>query len=120
MSISSVGNFGMQQPVATQGQNVPAFVNPAVASHEVQRQASPHQAPSQEQIQQAVQDIKRAIQPAASNSLSFSIDQSTGKTLVKVTDAQTGDVIRQIPSEEVLDLARSIDKLQGLLVRQKA
>jgi|SRR3989338_7185035 len=120
MSINSVGNFGTQQPAATQGQAAPAPAAPAAARPEVQLQALPRQAPSQEQVQKALQEIKRVVEPATANSLSFSIDKGTGKTVVQVTDALTGDVIRQIPSEELLEIAKSIDKLQGLLVRQKA
>ncbi|MBL8491536.1 MAG: flagellar protein FlaG, partial [Rhodocyclaceae bacterium] len=42
------------------------------------------------------------------------------KTVVKVVDGQTGKMIRQIPSEELLAIAESIDRMQGLLLRQKA
>jgi flagellar protein FlaG len=40
--------------------------------------------------------------------------------VVKVIDRETQDVIRQIPSQEMLDLAQALDKLQGLLIKQKA
>ena len=40
--------------------------------------------------------------------------------MVKVIDRETEDIIRQIPSQEMLDLAKALDKLQGLLIRQKA
>jgi flagellar protein FlaG len=39
---------------------------------------------------------------------------------VRVVDTVTGEVIRQVPSEELLAISRSIDKLQGLLLRQEA
>lgn len=51
--------------------------------------------------------------------LLFSIDKDTGKTVVKVTDKQTGDVIRQIPSDEMLAIAKVLDTLQGLVIRKK-
>lgn len=120
MSINSVGSFGTQTPAAPQGQSAPATAAPAAAPAAAPPQALPRQAPSQEQVQKVLQELKRVIEPVTANNLSFSIDQATGKTLVRVTDADTGEVIRQIPSEELLDIARSLDKLQGLLVRQQA
>jgi len=40
--------------------------------------------------------------------------------VVKVVDLETKEVIRQIPSPEVLEIAKAVDQLQGLLIRQKA
>ncbi|RZT30837.1 flagellar protein FlaG [Cupriavidus agavae] len=50
----------------------------------------------------------------------FEIDQDTNRVITKVVDKETGELIRQLPSEEVLRFARVIDKLQGLFVSQKA
>lgn len=44
--------------------------------------------------------------------LAFSIDEDTARSVVTVIDGQSGDVIRQIPSEEVLALAARIQELQ--------
>jgi len=44
--------------------------------------------------------------------LSFTIDDKTQRSIVTVKDAESGDVIRQIPSEEVLKLAERIQELQ--------
>ncbi|RRQ24291.1 flagellar protein FlaG [Guyparkeria sp. SCN-R1] len=41
--------------------------------------------------------------------LSFSVDDDTGRTVVKVINAQTDEVVRQIPSEELLEIARRIE-----------
>ncbi|OWY36218.1 flagellar protein FlaG [Herbaspirillum aquaticum] len=59
---------------------------------------------------------------AAANAaaLNFSKDQDTGKTIIKVVDTATDTVIRQIPSEEAIAIAKSIDKMQGLLIKEKA
>lgn len=51
--------------------------------------------------------------------LSISIDSGTGSIVVKVTDSQTGEILRQLPSEEALRIARNIDSLTGILVDQK-
>jgi hypothetical protein len=40
-------------------------------------------------------------------------------TIIKVVDTATDTVIRQIPSEEAIAIAKSIDKMQGLLINHK-
>jgi len=75
--------------------------------------------PSREQIDHAMGEVKRALAPVARN-LQFSIDDETGRSVVKVVDATTNEVIRQMPSEELLAITRSMDKLSGLFVKQKA
>lgn len=72
-----------------------------------------------EQLQQAVREIKRAVEPVANN-LSFSIDKESGKTVIRVVDSKTQELIRQIPSEEVMTISRALDRLAGLLVEEKA
>ncbi|MBF6990363.1 MULTISPECIES: flagellar protein FlaG [Cupriavidus] len=52
--------------------------------------------------------------------LRFEIDEDTNRIITKVIDKETGDLIRQMPTEEVLRIARAMNKLQGLLVTQKA
>lgn len=77
------------------------------------------QAPDAEQIAKAVMAINKAL-PAASRSLEFTADPETHKMVVKVVDRETKQVIRQFPSAQALELARSIDRMQGLLVRKEA
>ena len=54
------------------------------------------------------------------NAVEFSIDKDSGSTVVKVVDTATKEVIRQYPSEEMLQIAKALDKIQGLLIQQKA
>ena len=74
---------------------------------------------SDEQIRQAVQNIQSAVDNLAHN-LRFSIDEDTGKTIIKVVDAHTDKVIRQFPTEQAIEIARTLDKVQGLLFNDKA
>ena len=75
---------------------------------------------SQGELQKSLEELRKAIKPPAPDSLQFSIDQDSGRTVVKVVDVQTNAVLRQIPSEEMLELAKDLDRMQGLLVRQQA
>ncbi|MBL8497611.1 flagellar biosynthesis protein FlaG [Nitrosomonas sp. JL21] len=72
-----------------------------------------------EQVKDAAQQIEQFTQNIAQN-LKFSVDEDTGKTVVKIVDSQTQEIIRQIPSEEAISIARTLDKVQGLLLNGKA
>lgn len=52
--------------------------------------------------------------------LRFEIDDSTHRVITKVVDKETGELIRQMPTVEVMRIARAIDKLQGMFVSQAA
>ncbi|RJG15594.1 flagellar protein FlaG [Massilia cavernae] len=70
-------------------------------------------------VDDAVKTINKTVQ-AISPSLEFSIDTDSKRTVVKVIDLDTREVIRQMPSVEALEIAKALDRLQGLLIRQKA
>jgi flagellar protein FlaG len=70
-------------------------------------------------IQQALEEVREALAPVAQNLL-FSLDEDSGRTVIKIVDSATDEVIRQIPSEEILAIAKALDKLQGVLIRQQA
>jgi flagellar protein FlaG len=74
--------------------------------------------PSRDQIDQAMEEMKQAL-PAVARNLQFSIDNDTGQTVVKVVDTSTKEVIRQIPSEELIAITKALDTFTGLLVKQK-
>jgi flagellar protein FlaG len=93
--------------------------SPSSASSHAAATPAPASTPAPEQVKQAAQVIGRAMQTLARN-LQFSVDDSSGETIVKVVDMETGNVIRQMPSQEALDISKAIDRLQGLLLRQKA
>lgn len=53
-----------------------------------------------------------------SMTLSFSVDEKTEQVVVTVMDSESGKEIRQIPSEEVLEMARMLDKYKGRIVNR--
>ena len=73
----------------------------------------------QQEVEAAVKAVKDFIEPMAGN-LEFQLDDETGKTIIKIVDSSSGELIRQIPSEEMLEIAKALDRLQGILVKQKA
>ncbi len=78
------------------------------------------------QAVEAASDIRRAIGEltevlrTTSIGLRFEIDEVTNRVVTKVIDKETGELIRQMPTEEVLRFARALDRLQGVFVRQAA
>jgi len=62
-----------------------------------------------QQLAAAVEHLNNKVQDLNRN-LEFSIDQDSGELVVKVVDAQTHEVIRQIPSQEALALAKDIER----------
>lgn len=75
----------------------------------------------QDQVKNAVENVNRAVQNMAHGSnVEFIVDKDTKINVIKVVDKTTSEVIRQFPSEEILSIAKAIDTLQGLIIRQKA
>ena len=75
--------------------------------------------PSAEQLSQAVKNINSALQVRAQD-LEFSVDSDSARLIVTVTDKNTKEVIRQMPSKEAMEIAKALDHLQSLLIRQTA
>jgi flagellar protein FlaG len=68
-------------------------------------------APSMEQIDEALQVVNKAV-VFEQRSLSFMVDEASGRSIIKVMDKTNDQLIRQIPSEELLKVAQDIKKLQ--------
>ncbi|MFI8383512.1 flagellar protein FlaG [Pseudomonas sp. NPDC079086] len=74
---------------------------------------------SREDVEAAVATIQDFVQ-SVRRSLNFSLEEGSGRVVVKVTDAGSGDVIRQIPSEEALQLAENLSEVRSLLFKAEA
>ena len=71
------------------------------------------------EIKNAAATLNRLAQSASTGVL-FQVDDSTGKTVIKVMDTEKNEVIRQIPSEEALALSHAIDVQQGIMLKTKS
>ncbi len=74
---------------------------------------------SREQLQEAVSKMNDQMQDLR-RSLQFSIDEDSGRTVVKVVEAETKEVIRQIPSEELLALSKRLEENVGRIIQAEA
>ena len=76
-------------------------------------------APTREVVAKEAQQIQSFVQSMGRN-LNFSVDSTTGYHIVRVTNPDTGEIIRQLPSEELLRIAQSFAQINSALVNQKA
>jgi flagellar protein FlaG len=65
---------------------------------------------SPENIAEAASRLNSQLQTFRRD-LQFTVDQDSGQTVIKVVDSETKEVIRQIPPEELLALARSLGEM---------
>ncbi|GAB3265698.1 hypothetical protein GCM10027296_42890 [Chitinimonas naiadis] len=105
---------GEQQPVVS-AQGVAQVTAPNKSENTDQK----GQNQKQPSVQESVKKLNETI-ATFNRSLQFSIDEDTRLNIVKVVDVNSKEIIRQIPSQEVVDIAKAIDKLQGLLLSDKA
>jgi len=83
------------------------------------RQVEAAVAPTREAVHEAAKRIEEFVQ-SVGRTLSFSVDSSTGRSILRVVDPQSGEVVRQLPPEEVLRVARAVEFMQGVLVNHRA
>ncbi|WP_205750533.1 flagellar protein FlaG [Azonexus hydrophilus] len=126
MNIESINTAGAsQRPQEASGQTVSrqtAVKNGASVNNQSESIQPSKQETQKKQdlsVENAVERLSKFVANTKAE-ISFSIDQESGIQVVKVLDSQTKDVIRQFPSEEAIQLAQALDKLQGLLVKDKA
>lgn len=101
--------------VATQAGSAPAVAaQPVVESDSASTDDTQRIA-----LEKAVADIREFVQSTRRN-LDFSIDETTGTIVVKVIATESGEVIRQIPSETLLKLAQDLSDASSLLFDTKA
>lgn len=117
--VSATAGAALRSSDGPAARPVPAQTGDAATAARAAAPAATPPAASQADIRQAVDEVRNAISPVAQNLL-FSIDEDTNKTVIKIIDSSTDEVIRQIPSEEFLAMSKALDKLQGLLIRQEA
>ena len=75
--------------------------------------------PNMEQARQAAHSIADSLKASARN-LEFEVDDVTDRVIVKIIDPETKEVIRQIPPEELLKIAQSIEMATGKLINASA
>jgi flagellar protein FlaG len=111
------------------GMTVKPPVAPAIAGAQPAQSARPQmpaQPPTQAKPKQQPVDIEAVAKQLesflkrVSRELEFHVDEASGRMVCSVRDAQTGDLIRQIPNEEVLRMAELAHDETIVLVNERA
>ncbi|MGX5220050.1 MULTISPECIES: flagellar protein FlaG [Pseudomonas] len=114
----SLVNSGAKAPVVGTG-NRSATVQPDPIAVSEQRLTEQEPESATQAVEQAASSIQGYVQ-SIRRDLNFAVDDSSGRVVVKVTDSASGDVIRQIPSEDALRLAESLEAVRSLLFKAEA
>lgn len=130
-----IQNANSATPQAATPAGTPVASSPDIQMFAAPQAAqAPQAAPSTAQLQSAVQSSNQAI---SGKGLEFSVDTSTNQTVVKLMDTQSDTVIGQFPSQQMIDISKSIGLMQeqlqqaslsrtpvqaspGLLIKQQA
>jgi len=128
MSVSPITNAlpavsSRERGTQKAGAPPPAELRLPGASPSEQKPAEVASAAAQSQVRDAVQQANRHFQEQSLN-LQYSMDDDTKEMVIKLVDAASGEVIRQIPSEEMLAIARALDRAMsshsGFAIQTKA
>ena len=124
-------NLRAPQPQSpNSGQGEPRIVKPAPAElkttptlslKELSSEATARRGDVADQMTKTVDDIKSAVETLnltmkkIPTSLAFSVDSASNRVVVQVTNEETGEVVRTLPGEAVLQVARNLESLKGVL-----
>ena len=111
---------------AGNAQNItPVKPEPSISAEDVGRAAAARKRESIQQINEAIEHLDDAIEALNAavkkvpTSLHFSIDDASNRFVVQVTDTNTGEIIRKVPGDAILRIARQIESLKGVLFDDK-
>jgi flagellar protein FlaG len=127
MTIDTIGPATSARPVDRAPVGTDAAVAhgaarpPATAVETDAAVKAPSAAPSLDQVNEAVSQLNKSSQ-SKSQGLEFSVDTDSKRTVVKVIDQTTKEVLRQIPTPEALEIAKALESKSstGLLIQQTA
>lgn len=70
-------------------------------------------------LMELLEDVEKDLKTAHNVKLRFSVHEASDRIMVTVIDESTGEVIREIPSSEVLNLSARLEEMVGLIFDQK-
>ena len=125
VSVAQTGSLqtsGLQNSNETKRQDVAAVKGTTLPPETTQAKEQSKEVTA-EKAREVVEQLNKHAQ-AVNRDLLFSVDDDSGKTVIKVVNADTAELVRQIPSEEVLRLSEtireSIESSTGVIVQTSA
>jgi flagellar protein FlaG len=87
---------------------------------EQERKAEQEEQKEEQITQEDLDELSKSIDMVHSVGLKFSMHNDTGRTMITVTNRDTEEIIREIPSKEVLDMVAKMEEMVGILFDLKA
>ncbi|BFU91007.1 MAG: Flagellar protein FlaG [Nitrospira sp.] len=106
-------SYPVERPVQQPQRGTVELPRPPVST-QVNAQSTPV---THDEVVHAIQYISKESHQAG-DQLQISVDSDLDRVIVKIVDSQSGQVIRQIPAEELINLAKQLKNLNGLLVEK--
>jgi flagellar protein FlaG len=116
MQIQSLNNA--TSPATSTSDTSAAVARPAPVPDQSQAKGAGAQ-PTAQNVEAAVSEANKTMKAIAAN-LQFAVDPETKHTVIKVVDTISNTVLRQIPPQEMLDIAQALDRMKGVLLKQEA
>jgi flagellar protein FlaG len=98
-------------PAAVAASAATPAVNPVLGQKPVR--------PDPQKAAQAAKEINDFLK-SSSAGIEFQIDNQSERVIVRVVDTETKQLIRQVPTEEMVAISHALDRMTGLLLAQKA
>jgi len=118
MSIDSIG----QNPVIAQQPTVqqvkPVVTQPVDIKPQAEKVLPAERttvSTSQTELDKSIEQIQ-VMMDLRQRSVQFTTDNESGRNVVKVVDGNSGDVIRQMPAEELLSFMRNLTRMMGTFI----
>ncbi|MBN1866584.1 flagellar protein FlaG [Candidatus Sumerlaeota bacterium] len=108
---------GSTQPLSETGETVVISSNPEAGKYVAPDPPSGQsEAPSPEEaLSERIREINLKVQQRATQ-VEFTIDRDTDNVVVRVLNKETGEVIREIPPEEIINLRQALEDIRGLML----
>lgn len=121
MSLESIASGAIANPAVAAATTRPTAVEQKVPNIQAQRVLASEQTSavkaSQKELDQSIEQIQ-VMMDLRNRSVEFITDEASGARVVKVVDANSGDVIRQMPAEELLSFMRNLTRMVGTFIDQ--
>ena len=120
---NDMGTIKAVLPTAVQTSPTASVGRTAEAERAKDGPSSAEQTKQVEQKQQPLDDVVSELNNLVRElhrELQFSVDDKSGDTIVKVVDRETDEVVRQIPSEEVVRLRQRLQEAAGAIFQDSA
>lgn len=89
---------------------------PDISGQTIEREATQR---TGTELSVVVRDINTLVYQVAATKVSFDVDEETGRSVVRVVNKETGEIIRQVPPEELLTLVARMRQLSGLIFNKE-